>query len=122
MGMGVKCFEILENKPQQYDYQTGDAYIPSDGPGISGYAAIGEGDVTDDEEVDMDMEDEEDEDGNVGEAESEEELNDDFDADDDDDYFDEVDNGSKRAPRLRLREILFYDDKVAIFKARHGRL
>lgn len=24
--------------------------------------------------------------------------------------------------RLRLREILFYDDKVAIFKARHGRL
>lgn len=26
------------------------------------------------------------------------------------------------AARLRLREILFYDDKVAIFRARHGRL
>jgi hypothetical protein len=24
--------------------------------------------------------------------------------------------------RLRLREILFYDDKVSIFKARHGKL
>lgn len=24
--------------------------------------------------------------------------------------------------RFRLREILFYDDKIAIFKARHGRL
>ena len=27
-----------------------------------------------------------------------------------------------RAPRMRLREILFYDDRVAIFKACHGRL
>ena len=24
--------------------------------------------------------------------------------------------------KLKLREILFYDDKVAVFKARHGKL
>ncbi|KAK0718833.1 hypothetical protein B0T21DRAFT_57330 [Apiosordaria backusii] len=39
---------------------------------------------------------------------------------------DEFDDGweepGKGAAKLRLREILFYDDKVAIFKARHGRL
>ena len=28
----------------------------------------------------------------------------------------------KNAVQLKLREILFYDDKVSIFKARHGRL
>lgn len=31
-------------------------------------------------------------------------------------------NESPRGPNLRLREILYYDDKVAIFKARHMKL
>ena len=35
----------------------------------------------------------------------------------DEPFYNEQDN---RMPRLRLREILFYDDKVAVFKARHG--
>ena len=35
----------------------------------------------------------------------------------DEPFFNEQDS---RMPRLRLREILFYDDKVAVFKARHG--
>jgi hypothetical protein len=39
--------------------------------------------------------------------------------DSDDDSF--VDDTAYQV-RLRLREILFYDDKVAIFKARHGKL
>ncbi len=39
----------------------------------------------------------------------------------DSDYYAFVDDHAA-GPRLRLREILFYDDKVAIFKARHGRL
>ncbi|TDZ28151.1 hypothetical protein C8035_v009839 [Colletotrichum spinosum] len=41
--------------------------------------------------------------------------------DSDDESLRDGDYGSAQ-PRLRLREILFYDDKVAIFKARHGRL
>ncbi|KAL2020660.1 hypothetical protein VTK56DRAFT_8056 [Thermocarpiscus australiensis] len=39
--------------------------------------------------------------------------------DEDDDGFVEPDRGGIR---LKLREILFYDDKVAIFRARHGKL
>lgn len=53
--------------------------------------------------------------GDSDAAESEED-----DEDDDDDSFVEADRLAR--PKLRLREILFYDDKVAIFKARHGRL
>lgn len=41
------------------------------------------------------------------------------DGDDDDDGFVEPGQGEAK---LRLREILFYDDKVAIFRARHGKL
>ncbi len=33
-----------------------------------------------------------------------------------------VPHEDKNAVQLKLREILFYDDKVSIFKARHGRL
>ena len=42
--------------------------------------------------------------------------------DSEDDDGDSLSDGEIRRPRLRLREILFYDDKVAIFKARHGKL
>ncbi|KAF2459352.1 hypothetical protein BDY21DRAFT_189261 [Lineolata rhizophorae] len=34
----------------------------------------------------------------------------------------EVRRRRRQGPKLRLREILFYDDKVEVFKARHGRL
>jgi hypothetical protein len=56
---------------------------------------------------------------------------DDDDEDDDDDLTDSDSDSSDgprkggrhgRAAKLRLREILFYDDKVAVFKARHGKL
>jgi len=33
-----------------------------------------------------------------------------------------TDDMADRGPRLKLREILFFDDKVKIFQARHGRL
>ena len=38
---------------------------------------------------------------------------------DDNDMTDDI---ADRGPRLKLREILFFDDKVKIFEARHGRL
>lgn len=126
MGIGGKCFEILENKPtnaplSNFDLQTGNAYDPNDSAGGNGgYAPLAEGDVTDDdEEMDGEMEDEED----VPEADEDDDLDagDVWDEDDDDDGFEAEMAGSRRL-RLRLREILFYDDKVAVFKARHGRL
>jgi hypothetical protein len=59
------------------------------------------------EEQDGEEEEEDEEEGD-GEAEDEE-----------DDGFVEPGSGGVK---LKLREILFYDDKVAIFRARHGRL
>jgi hypothetical protein len=42
--------------------------------------------------------------------------------DDDGDNADGVGGSKSQKPTWRLREILFYDDKISIFKARHGRL
>jgi hypothetical protein len=39
---------------------------------------------------------------------------------DDDDDDDEADDDSAERVQFRLQEILFYDDKISIFKARHG--
>ncbi|KAF9879013.1 F-box domain-containing protein [Colletotrichum karsti] len=133
VGIATKCFEILESKPAEE-------------------SNISIASVTVDHTIlahDSGVDDEDDEDDNVGtdeetasqedEETSEEEDDDDddtpasaVDADDtqseasaaqdsDDESLRDADHGPSR-PRLRLREILFYDDKVAIFKARHGRL
>ncbi|KAI1859710.1 hypothetical protein JX265_010159 [Neoarthrinium moseri] len=88
------------------------------------------------------MDDEDNEDGSNNNSEADETEDDDDDAgttastptdvDDDltevsDDVESDADNfeepeNHQSGTRLRLREILFYDDKVAIFKARHARL
>jgi hypothetical protein len=80
--------------------------------------------------------------GELSGSESEEASDDDGDIDDDDDDDDDDDSAedqsmfsvdepassdedsgsevSRASASFRLREILFYDDKVTIFKARHG--
>lgn len=132
MGIGGKCFEILENKPTSTsntnNFDMGaSGYDQHDGmPSHSGYAPLGaDGDVTDDEEeMEEGMEDEEDIIGGpVGDEEDDDldAVNDAWDEDEDDDDFEAEMAGSRRL-RLRLREILFYDDRVAVFRARHGRL
>ncbi|OLN94246.1 hypothetical protein CCHL11_02978 [Colletotrichum chlorophyti] len=137
VGISTKCFEILESKPAE------------EGGASSTSIAADHGAMGHDSGIDGE-DDDEDEDGTdddtasqVDEETSEEEEDDDDDDDDDtpasavevddsqsdvsaaqdsdDDSLRDVDHGPSR-PRLRLREILFYDDKVAIFKARHGRL
>ncbi|KAE9988919.1 hypothetical protein EG328_005629 [Venturia inaequalis] len=120
MGIGAKCFEILESKPTQYEYGE---YHADGTSGASGYAALVEGEITDDDEGDID-------DDGDDVVEEDDGLDDDLDdlglgGDDedseDDEFFDQV-HGGKRGNKLKLREILFYDDKVSIFKARHGKL
>ncbi|KIW00389.1 uncharacterized protein PV09_08098 [Verruconis gallopava] len=132
MGIGSKCFEILENRPTSTlpsDAQPGsDGFPPGDAPG-GGYAQLADGDVTDEEELEDGGDIDDDEDagddavgGVVGDSDEDGDGDGWDDGDDeDDDEFDTEMVGSKRV-RLRLREILFYDDKVAVFKARHGRL
>jgi hypothetical protein len=122
MGISHKCFEILENRPhdEAHGSEVTHSNLANGGPG---------GAITDDEEgseedgSDEDDEEEEEEDGTaipqIDPDETESEISDPDDSDTDS-YVGSEDGRSK--VRLRLREILFYDDKVAIFKARHGRL
>ncbi|TVY21351.1 hypothetical protein LARI1_G001355 [Lachnellula arida] len=121
MGVSHKCFEILENRPHDEAHGSGDAH--------SSGANFGSG-VTDEEDDDEDEdgsdedddEDEEDDNGTqipVDPDETESEMSDHDDSDTD--SFAGSEDGKSKV-RLRLREILFYDDKVAIFKARHGKL
>lgn len=117
MGISHKCFEILENRP--HDEVHGTAEVPDSPP-----MTDDEDDGSDEEGSDGDGEAEEEDNGTaiatqVDPDETESELSDQDDSDTD--SFDSSDDGRSNV-RLRLREILFYDDKVAIFKARHGRL
>jgi hypothetical protein len=130
MGVGTKCFEILESR-RDWDSRTDAAHLglPSVGGATGTGSEDGEEEEDDEEEEELDNDSDADE-----ETESDAENNDDDD-DDDDDFDDDItdsDSDSSDAPRkggrngraakLRLREILFYDDKVAVFKARHGKL
>jgi len=124
MGVSHKCFEILENRPNDETATTLETHINAVNVGPGG-TVVDEEDEEDEEgseEDDEEEEEEEDDDGTaIGgmDAEEESELSD-HDDSDLDSFDGSDDDGSKM--RLRLREILFYDDKVAIFKARHGRL
>lgn len=130
MGVGTKCFEILESR-REWDSRADAAHLglPAVGGAVVGSEGEDEDDVEEEDEEELDGESDADE-----ETESDAEHDDDD--DDDDDFDDDITDsdsdysdgtprkGGKngRAAKLRLREILFYDDKVAVFKARHGKL
>jgi len=113
LGIEAKCYEVLEypvgRKTSVSDFgsvpATG-ANIPSDAEsdeedGTSdGHAGVNIADNSDEAESDMDM-------ASSRGVETEDEIG---------------DQPSRGAKQFKLREILFYDDKVAIFKARHGKL
>jgi hypothetical protein len=151
VGISTKCFEILETRNDKTTSNgAGGNEGGANGTSVNGNGATdaaagnvqnGDGivevdtseddddDEDDDEDDDDDNDETEDEDGggdgvdggtstgptDPDETQSENEGGDDS----DDDSF--VEDQAFRT-RLRLREILFYDDKVAIFKARHGKL
>lgn len=127
MGISHKCFEILENRP--HDESHGATETNSSAVNGGAGAATDEEDEDEEEDGSDDDEDEEEEEDDNGTAmgapagidpdETESELSDHDDSDTD--SYDGSEDGRSKV-KLRLREILFYDDKVAIFKARHGRL
>jgi hypothetical protein len=149
VGLFHKCFEILEARPNEnnptttrsaFSDATGATSAPNGPFGNHAAAADSDGEDADEEETSEDepaggaQDDETDAEdgGNVPgggvdpdetqsdtEATADEDegyLNDDTDTDD---GWEEPNSG---AGKLRLREILFYDDKVAVFKARHAQL
>ena len=115
LGIKQMCFEILETK---------DGKRAKDGAGpASANAGGGESDDDDDAEVHHDHDDDdssEDEDPAPPTPTTQTEgMDSDVDPITDDDEPDPV-GGNKI--KLKLREILFYEDRISIFKARHGRL
>ena len=122
MGVSHKCFEILENRPQDETHGSADSHSSATHGGVD---TVTDDEASDDGGSDDDADDDEPEEDDNGTAigldpdETESEISDHDDSDTD--SFDGSEDGPSKV-RLRLREILFYDDKVAIFKARHGRL
>ncbi|KAI1277193.1 hypothetical protein F5Y07DRAFT_364357 [Xylaria sp. FL0933] len=112
VGLWGSCFEITEQSDRVNSrVQDGDhAVSVGDANHIDGNSE-GDDDTEDENEID----------------------NDSF-SDADDDFIETSDDGESEAdsfaeaatnkppPRLRLREILYYDDKVELFRARHGKL
>lgn len=123
LALANKCFELLEARPASRAVDSDDSSTyDSSNDGESSGGSMHD----DDDEDDIDAANG-DNDGAAGSAtiavdeddedtETEEET-----ASDDDDEFGILQN-QRSQMRLRLREILFYDDKISIFKARHGRL
>ncbi|KAI0974414.1 hypothetical protein F4678DRAFT_422557 [Xylaria arbuscula] len=115
VGLWGKCFEITERREDvNHRFQDDDdqAISVGDIDHIDGHS-----------EGDDDTEDDDNDDGNdsfLG-------ADDDFMEETSDDGESEADSfvgveANKAPPRLRLREILYYDDKVELFRARHGKL
>ncbi|KAI5862127.1 hypothetical protein GGS23DRAFT_107070 [Durotheca rogersii] len=130
VGIGTKCFEILETRPSDAGHGASDVGLSGhqDGNGAIHEIDTDDGNEEGSSETDEETEDDDDDDDDANDDNtnaSPTEADDDFtdasdDAESETDSFQGDPAGS--AARLRLREILFYDDKVAIFKARHGRL
>ncbi|KAK3720565.1 hypothetical protein LTR37_003614 [Vermiconidia calcicola] len=134
MGIANKCFEILENRRSTMGSTDGrpESRLGVNGGTLEDDEGAGGSDGEDDDDVEEEgggpgagEDDEEAVDGAEGEANIDTESDEDDEDQDDDTESDgetSSDAGGRGTARLRLREILFYDDKVAIFKARHGRL
>ncbi|KAF2663477.1 hypothetical protein BT63DRAFT_448843 [Microthyrium microscopicum] len=132
MGLGTKCFEILENRPLPSPSPTGTDYsLASSGVASSGRTHHDSDGSDDEDRGTLSDDDATDDDATFDDAsEASDELDEDAALDDDDgaslsdsdDEWESTRRGKRKAsPKLRLQEILFYD-KIAIFKARYGRL
>lgn len=118
MGIGSVCFEILRGKDAinyDEDYHSAAHY------GRNGSDPLADEGGDDDEDDDGDGDDVDDG-GGAGPIEDEQE---DTESDGSEDSASEATSEAESEEEKiqpKLREILFYDDKVAIFKARHRRL
>lgn len=127
LGISHKCFEILETRRHDERRSSSDSDSSGMGTGPDDVVVHEEEDdddegTDDDDEGDLEDDLEGDLMNPINAVDPEETESDLSDVDDsDDDSFSDSDT-ARCKPRLRLREILFYDDKIAIFKARHGRI
>lgn len=122
MGISTKCFEILENRPSNYDLRhdgAGDDAGPHAGGGYATHDPL----MSDDESEATEDEDDDDFDGGMATAgdgdDPSSEMSDEAHDDSDDDS---ILQDERKGPRLRIREILFYEEKIETLRARHGTL
>ncbi|KAF7593520.1 hypothetical protein BBP40_011431 [Aspergillus hancockii] len=108
VGMQSKCYEILEGKRGEKDdfEDANDSYSEGFVPGSEDWPASD----TNDDDSDNDV-------GGSAHESNSELSSDDHSSSDADDSDSE---SSRSRVAFRLREILFYDDKISIFKARHA--
>ena len=119
MGLTHKCFEILENRPTNYDLRS-DSMSGEGGAGAHGYAGHDPAIISDDESEATEDEDDDDDDdamGHGGEETESEASEGHHEQDSDDESFIHEEH---RGPKLRVREILFYEERVEAFRRRHG--
>lgn len=119
MAFATTCFELLENRNR--DGSSCSRFDSSTTP-----AHAGPGGVYDSDEDDANNEDYDEDSNSDAPIDPAQESAEDSESDaetgctgESDEY---VSEWEKRRPIFKLREILFYDDKVSIFKARHGQL
>lgn len=127
IGILNKCFEILENRKSSGSHDS--THEAGNINSHAGPGGLGDSDDDSEDTVDEDQDDDDDNDTINGQAgatasstdseDSDSEVGDSL-GDSDDELLGKA--KGRKAPRFRLREILFYDDKISIFKARHGRL
>lgn len=116
MGLSNKCFEILENRPSNYDLRHDGMHPEGQGAGYATHDPL----MSDDEsEATEDEEDDDLDDGIAapGGDETESEASEEHDGDSDAESFL---HDSHKGPKLRVREILFYEERVEAFRRRHG--
>lgn len=116
MGLSNKCFEILENRPSNYDLRHDGMHTDGGGSGYVAHDPM----LSDDESEATEDEDDDDIDDGVAAAageETESEASDEAEAESDDESFM---HDSQKGPKLRVREILFYEERVEAFRRRHG--
>lgn len=122
MGISSKCFEILENRPSNYDLRSENS-SDSHGGTYTHHDPL----LSDEESETTEDDEDEDLDGvptgggvnGVGESDSASEDEDDRSVSDGEESWV---GDEKRGPRLRIREILMYEEKVSVLSARHGYL
>ncbi|KAI0535709.1 hypothetical protein GGR58DRAFT_478206 [Xylaria digitata] len=115
VGLWDKCFEIAE---VEHGDSANNRFQDDDDHTIS----LDDADhVYVNSEGDDDTEDDENDDGDDSFMDADEDLAETSDNESEADSFVGA-AANKPPPRLRLREILYYDDKVELFRARHGKL
>jgi hypothetical protein len=119
MGLSSKCFEILENRPSNYDLRHDGMHADGSGSGDISHNTMHYHDDESESEATEDEDDDDVDDSAVVPAgdETESEASDDNDIESDSESFMQESN---KGPKLRVREILFYEERVEAFRRRHG--